>query len=145
MTQPSPDIAPVPKPVVVPVPVWRWLWSIGLTALMLGLLWHQHLHPAATSFPWGQLLIMLYAMLMWIYAGRRFLLLRRVHKVFGDSIAHMPMPVQPQSYRLLCLTADVLVTGTLVYLGLSSFAWFYGLAAVALRILNHPRILPSHR
>ena len=144
MTQQPPDTSSSAT-AVVHVSVGRWLWSIGLTALMLALLWHHHLNPASESYPWGQLLVMLYAMLMWIYAGRRYLLLRRVRQVFGDSIAHLPMPVLPKSYLWGSLAMDALVVGSLLYMGRSSFAWFYGLGVVAVLVSQHPRLLSSHR
>lgn len=87
---------------------------LGLDGLLLALLWHEHLRPAAMPFALGSLLTMLCTIQAWWHGLRRLWLTWRVHQVFGASIDHLrPVPLA-RSYRLLSALGDVLIALTLL-------------------------------
>lgn len=111
-------------------PLSRWLLAIGIDALLLALLWWEHLYPRRAAFELGGLLVLMVAVNSWEQLLRRFWLARKVRRVFGSSIEHLrPLPLS-LAYRCVSGLGDLLVTASLIATGLPWLAWAYGLAAL---------------
>lgn len=125
MGRPSADVNSSIHP-----PLGRWLLAIGIDALLLALLWWEHLYPRRAAFEFGSLLVLMVVVNSWAQLLRRFWLGRKVRRVLGSAIDHLrPLPLS-LSYRCVSGLGDLLVTASLIATGLPWLAWAYGLAAL---------------
>lgn len=111
-------------------PLSRWLLAIGVDAVLLALLWWEHLYPRSAAFELGALLVLLVTVNVWGQLLRQLWLARKVRKVFGDAIDHLRPAPLPLAYRLVSGLGDVLIVCSLCALGKFVLAAAYGLAAV---------------
>ena len=82
-------------------PLQRWLLVLGIDALLLSLLWWEHLHPRSSAFELGALLVLIVTVNVWVRLLRRLWLGWKVHRVFGSSIDHLRPPPLSLAYRWL--------------------------------------------
>ena len=47
-------------------PLSRWLLSVGVDALLLALLWWEHLYPRSEAFELGALLVLVVTVNAWV-------------------------------------------------------------------------------
>lgn len=118
------------RPMAMNPPLSRWLLSVGVDALLLALLWWEHLYPRSEAFELGALLVLVVTVNAWVRLLRQLWLARKVRKVFGNAIDHLrPAPLCP-AYRLVSGLGDVLIVGSLCAMGKFVLAGAYGLAAL---------------
>ena len=108
----------------------RWLLVLGVDALLLALLWWEHLHPRSGAFELGALLVLIVIVNVWVRLLRRLWLGWKVHRVFGNTIDHLRPPPLSLAYRWFSALGDVLIICSLVYMGKSMLAVAYGVAAL---------------
>ena len=111
-------------------PLQRWLLVLGVDALLLALLWWEHLHPRSDAFELGALLVLIVTVNVWVRLLRRLWLGWKVHRVFGSSIDHLRPPPLSLAYRLFSALGDVLIVCSLMHMGKSILAIAYGGAAL---------------
>ena len=111
-------------------PLQRWLLVLGIDALLLSLLWWEHLHPRSSAFELGALLVLIFTVNVWVRLLRRLWLGWKVHRVFGSSIDHLRPPPLSLAYRWLSALGDVLIVCSLMHIDKSMLAVAYGVAAL---------------
>ena len=118
------------QPLFTNPPLQRWLLVLGVDALLLALLWWEHLHPRSDAFELSALLVLIVTANAWVRLLRRLWLGWQVHKVFGSSIDHLRPPPLSLAYRWFRALGDVLIVCSLVYMDKSILAIAYGGAAL---------------
>ena len=118
------------QPLFANPPLQRWLLVLGVDALLLALLWWEHLHPRFEAFELGALLVLIITANVWAQLLRRLWLGWQVHRVFGNSIDHLRPPPLSLAYRLFSALGDVLIICSLVHMGKLNLAVAYGGAAL---------------
>ena len=118
------------QPLFANPPLQRRLLVLGVDALLLALLWWEHLHPRFEAFELGALLVLIITANVWAQLLRRLWLGWQVHRVFGNSIDHLRPPPLSLAYRLFSGLGDVLIVCSLVYMDKSMLVVAYGVAAL---------------
>ena len=111
-------------------PLQRWLLVLGVDALLLALLWWEHLHPRSNAFEPGALLVLIVTVNVWVRLLRRLWLGWKVHRVFGNTIDHLRPPPLSLTFRWFRALGDVLIVCSLVYMDKPILAIAYGGAAL---------------
>lgn len=107
---------------------------LGTDALLLTLLWYEHLNPTSTAFRLGLLLTMIITANAGVAALEQVRRTRSVRKVVGSSMGRLRSSPLPAAYRMTSGFGDALIVLTLIWTCHTWLAAAYGAAALGFQL-----------